>query len=77
MSAPALFKQADVKRAVVAVKAAGLSISRVEIDLVGRIVIHIDQQMHLGEDSGWDADVQTLHSRTLQANSKIGMAARG
>lgn len=39
MTAPARFKQSDVKRATAGVVAAGLSVARVEIDLNGRIVV--------------------------------------
>lgn len=40
MTAPARFKQSDVKRAVAGMIAAGLSVARVEIDLTGKIVVH-------------------------------------
>lgn len=39
MTAPARFKQSDIKRATAGVVAAGLSVSRVEIDASGKIVI--------------------------------------
>jgi hypothetical protein len=37
--APGSFKQADVKRAVAGVSSAGITVTRVEIDREGRIVI--------------------------------------
>ncbi|MEH6722981.1 MAG: hypothetical protein V7686_05605 [Qipengyuania sp.] len=40
MTAPARFKQSDVKRAAAGVVAAGLSVARVEIDVNGKIVIY-------------------------------------
>ena len=39
VTAPARFKQSDVKRATAGVVAAGLSVARVEIDAHGKIVI--------------------------------------
>jgi hypothetical protein len=39
VTAPARFKQSDIKRAAAGVVAAGLSIARVEIDSSGKIVI--------------------------------------
>lgn len=39
MTAPARFKQSDVKRATAGVVAAGLSVARIEIDASGKIVI--------------------------------------
>lgn len=40
MTAPARFKQSDIKRATAGVVAAGLSVARVEIDERGKIVIY-------------------------------------
>ena len=39
MTAPARFKQSDIKRATAGVVAAGLSVARVEIDTSGKIVV--------------------------------------
>lgn len=39
MTAPARFRQADVKRAVAGIVAAGLSVAKVEIDAGGKIVV--------------------------------------
>lgn len=39
MTAPARFKQSDIKRATAGVVAAGLSVVRVEIDPLGNIVV--------------------------------------
>lgn len=39
MTAPARFKQSDIKRAAAGVVAAGLSVARIEIDAGGKIVI--------------------------------------
>lgn len=39
MTAPARFKQSDVKRATAGVVSAGLSIAKIEIDHNGKIVI--------------------------------------
>ena len=40
MTAPAKFKQADLRRAVAGARDAGLPIGSVEIDPHGRIIIH-------------------------------------
>ena len=39
MTAPARFTQADLKRAAAGVRAAGLQVSRVEVDRDGKIVV--------------------------------------
>jgi hypothetical protein len=39
MTAPARFTQADLKRAAAGVRAAGLSVARVEVDRDGKIVV--------------------------------------
>lgn len=77
MTAASLFKQADVKRALEAVKAAGLPISRIEIDpTTGRIVIQTDQTQSSGKASGWDDLEQILSSRTSSANSTTGTVGK-
>lgn len=64
MTAAALFRQADLKRALAAVKAMNLHISRVEIDQSGQFVIHTDQTQPTGKASEWDDHVKTRYSRT-------------
>jgi len=44
MTAPARFKQEDVKRAVAGALGAGLRVGRVEITPDGRIVVHTDSE---------------------------------
>lgn len=39
MTAPARFKQSDIKRAAAGVVAAGLSVAKIEIDPQGKIII--------------------------------------
>lgn len=47
MNKSPLFKQADVKRAAAGATAAGLDVSRIEIDREGKIIIHTgDQKKH-------------------------------
>jgi hypothetical protein len=53
--APSIFRQQDVTRAVKAVAAAGVGISRVEIDKTGKIVIIT-------------ADVTSRPGETMEAN---------
>jgi hypothetical protein len=64
MTAPSTFKQADMKRALAAVKAAGLPISQVLIDQFGRFVIHTEQSQPTGKGTEWDDHVKTIFSRT-------------
>jgi hypothetical protein len=43
MTAPARFTQADLKRAAAGVRAAGLPVSRVEVDRDGRIAVIVGE----------------------------------
>jgi hypothetical protein len=43
VTAPARFRQSDVKRAAEGVKAAGLPIARVEVDRDGKIVVIVGE----------------------------------
>jgi hypothetical protein len=56
--APSTFRQLDVTRAIRAVTAAGVHISRVEIDKTGKIVIitadAIDRPGEMTEANEWD-----------------------
>lgn len=56
MGAVARFKQEDVKRAVAGAKSAGMRVTRVEIDIRGKIVV-FDQQgaPAVGEPNEWDS----------------------
>ncbi|MBO0749850.1 MAG: hypothetical protein J2O44_05420 [Porphyrobacter sp.] len=45
MSAPARFRQADVRRAIAAAREAGITVARVEIGPDGRIVIVAGEAM--------------------------------
>lgn len=55
---PSSFRQQDVTKAVKAVAAAGVGITRVEIDKVGKIVIVTESVSHKpgngGEGNEWD-----------------------
>ena len=55
MGAVARFRQEDVKRAVAGAKSAGMRVTRVEIDISGKIVV-LDQQgaPAIGEPNPWD-----------------------
>ena len=58
MTAPARFKQDDVKRAVAGALGAGLRVGRVEIMPDGRIVVHTDSpaaQAARGSSNPWDS----------------------
>lgn len=57
MTAQARFTQADLKRAAAGVQAAGLPISRIEIDPNGKIVIITGQPQNRGEPGEW-ADLE-------------------
>jgi hypothetical protein len=58
--APSTFRQLDVTRAIRAVAAAGVHISRVEIDKTGKIVIitadPTDRLGEMTEANEWDRD---------------------
>jgi hypothetical protein len=58
--APSTFRQQDVTRAIRAVAAAGVHISRVEIDKTGKIVIitadPTDRLGEMTEANEWDRD---------------------
>ncbi len=56
MTAPAIFKQSDVTRAVKGVQAAGLAIGAVKIDTRGEIVILTDAANPILGGSSWDDD---------------------
>lgn len=43
MTVPARFTQADMKRAAAGVRAAGLQVSRVEVDRDGKIVVVVGE----------------------------------
>jgi hypothetical protein len=47
---PLTFRRADVTRAVLAVKAAGIPIARVEVDKTGKIVVVISEAPRLQTD---------------------------
>lgn len=55
--APSAFRKQDLRRAVEAVLAAGVSIARVEIDSAGKIIIVAQQGSSTANDGGgneWD-----------------------
>lgn len=54
MSAPARFKQADLTRAIVGAKKAGLRVGSVEIDANGKIVILTDRTAQKPDAKEWD-----------------------
>ena len=57
MTAPARFKQDDIKRAVAGVTAAGMRVGRVEIDPSGKIVILSDTVAPATDPNPWDAAI--------------------
>lgn len=57
MTAPARFKQDDIKRAVAGVTAAGMRVGRVEIDPSGKIVILSDTVAPAADPNPWDAAI--------------------
>lgn len=61
MTAPARFKQDDVKRAVAGALGAGLRVGRVEITPDGRIVVHTESgggQASTDSDNPWDRELR-------------------
>jgi hypothetical protein len=52
--APAVFRKADLKKAVEAVAAAGQVVARVEVDRDGKIVIVTAGQPERREGNEWD-----------------------
>lgn len=54
MNMPAVFRQADVTRAVKGVESAGLAVSVVEISPDGRISITIKDNTERQGKGGWD-----------------------
>lgn len=57
MTAPARFKQSDVKRATAGVVSAGLSVTKIEIDHTGKIVIITGKPKAIAETNEW-ADLE-------------------
>ena len=57
MTAPARFRQSDMKRAAAGVMAAGIEIARIEVDLQGRIVIIPGTPKPVAESNEW-ADLE-------------------
>ena len=54
--APSTFRQQDVTRALKATVAAGVKVSRIEIDRAGKIVVVMaDATKHGTESNEWDA----------------------
>jgi hypothetical protein len=52
--APAIFRKADLRRAVEAVTAAGQVVARVEVELNGKIVIVTTGEPERREGNEWD-----------------------
>lgn len=60
MTAPAKFKEVDVKRAVKGVQAAGVAVQRVSIDPSGKIDIVCGSPVNASKDSQeWDTVLET------------------
>ena len=57
MTAPARFREADIKRAASGVIRAGIPIARIEIDHMGKIVIIPGQPITATESGEW-ADLE-------------------
>lgn len=57
MTAPARFREADVRRAASGVIRAGIPIARIEIDQMGKIVIIPGQPIEAKESGEW-ADLE-------------------
>lgn len=51
---PSAFKQADIAKAVKAVRSAGVDILRVEVDPNGKVVIVTATEAEQREDNSWD-----------------------
>lgn len=51
---PSPFKQADITKAVKAVRSAGVDILRVEVDPNGKVVIVTATEAEQREDNSWD-----------------------
>lgn len=71
MTAPASFKQADIKRFLEAVQGAGLPISQISFDIQGRIVVQTEHSQAVGKATEWDGLEKILSSPTSSANSRI------
>jgi hypothetical protein len=61
--APSTFRQQDVTRAVKAVAAAGVHISRVEIDKTGKITIIAATRAGAGQQDDLDLELQDWEAR--------------
>ena len=57
MTAPARFREADIRRAASGVIGAGITIARIEIDPTGKIVIIPGQPVTAKESNEW-ADLE-------------------
>ena len=53
MTAPARFKEADLKRAATGLRKAGYGIAKIEIDPTGKIVIIPGAPEQVGESNEW------------------------
>ena len=78
MTAPARFREADIKRAAAGVVRAGLSIAKIEIDPTGKIVIIPGIPEDKGSDSDeWDARIQVYRAMPLSLPTAMGPGASG